>query len=268
MSRINKATKHALFNARRRYNNAKARANTVPNSDPEAKNSALNDVMARASNYLTAVKGARVALQQQSSSVNIIAPPPLPSASAAAPRTTLRNRMRAAITRRYGVANVPNTNVNAFLAGHMEYNDPEINAIYGEHQAMQPSRRGGQHRSRRQRSHGGNGNNNDYNTNVWSVATPSLNEVKKNQQFIEGYNTILQGKKQTQQELMRAYRELKASLAHMIPGSQAHMEAHQELSNIDAKLRALVYDIMYYMPIKRNTLKRNLSFSNRLSNRR
>jgi phosphatidylethanolamine-binding protein (PEBP) family uncharacterized protein len=178
--------------------------------------------------------------------------------------------MRAAITRRYGVANVPNANVDAFLAGHIEYNDPEISALYNEYQATE-NRRGGkrtvrrrqqQQRSRRGCKHrGGNGNNN-YNTESYSINVDPT-AVRANQNFIEYYNEKLAAKQQARRNLGKRYHALKSSLQHMAPGSQAYMEAHEELENLNKSGREMLFNTMSYMPMMRNTLKRNLSFANR-----
>ncbi len=276
---MNNATKRALFNARRRYNNARTRANGVPNSDPEAKGRALNNVMNAAANYLTAVKGASAVMPprdeqrltrrrlppipgRRPASVNVLMPPPLPSVPA--PQANIRNRMRAAIMRHYGVANVPNANVDAFLVGHMEYNDPEISALYNEYQASQ-GRRGGrrmrQSRRGRRKQRGGNGNNN-YNTEAYSINVDPK-AVRANQNFIEHYNEKLAAKQQAYRNLGKRYRALKDSLRNMIPGSQEYMEAHEEFDHLDKQMREMMYNTMSYMPMMRNTLKRNLSYANR-----
>ncbi len=241
MPRINNTTKRALFNARRRYNNARARANAVPNSDPEAKNRALNATMAAARNYLNAVR-----------------------ATARAPQATIRNRMRAAISRRYNYNAVSNANVNAFLAGHMEYNDPEIDALYREHQG---THRGGSKKATRKNSRGNYRldpennnphNTNRYNTNVWPISDLNVNRIKEDQAFIEKYKQI----ENPYVLLTRRIKIFEEAIKHATPGSQEHKELHEELANATHKHRWLDFQLSKLWP-RYWLIRKNLSFANK-----
>ncbi len=279
---MNNATKRALFNARRRYNNARTRANGVPNSDPETKGRALNNVMNAAANYLTAVKGASAAMPpreeqrltrrrlppipgRRPASVNVLMPPPLPSVPA--PQANIRNRMRAAIMRHYGVANVPNANVDVFLDGHMEYNDgSEINTLYKEYQNMLQKRRGGNRTVRRQqrssrKQRGGNGNNsNGYDTNTWQVPTPPRKEVFADQAVTEEYRKRRANINRLKSNITTARSHIK----EMIPGSQVYAEAHNELHNLEQKLAHKEFEIVRNkLNRKSYALARNISFANK-----